>query len=179
MLEGPFRKDKKFIRFCNDSVVHLIRFEGDGKKTVEVKLGQGKKAVRSAHLPQFTIDEIDTNNQDIIDFVRGEGAPNQYSLPRLEIWSADKKSLHQQAKRGRLIPNAEIVAAAKRAQKKLGKPMSRKSYLLLVAAAKAVEQADETGDKRPALRALRAASAVKDATAAAKEELAELKAALE
>lgn len=177
MLEGPFRNDRKFIRFCNDNVVHLIRFEGDDKKTVEVKGKDGKTELRCAHLPQLTIDQVDEINRDIVNHVRGDEAPMAYGLPRLEIWTFDKKPLHQQGKRGRGISAAVIIAAAKAAQKKLGKPMSRKSYLVVAEAVKAVERAlDEKkpADREAAKRALAKAGRIKDLTPAAKEALASL-----
>ncbi len=177
MLEGPFRKDRKFIRFCNESVVHLIRFEGGDKKTVEVKRKDGKTELRSAHLPQLTIEQIEEIGRDVVNDLRGDDAPMSYGLPRLEIWRFDKTSLHQQGKRGRGIPTAEIVAAIKAAQKKLGKPMSRKSFLLVDAALKAAERAldsEKPADRTAAVRALEKAGRLKDLTPAAKEALADL-----
>ncbi len=127
MLEGPFSTDKKFIRYCNDNVIHIVYLQGPKKVTVKVK-EDGLVEERCKYVPQLTAKQIDDIGQAVIEDLRDEKAPNKWRCPRVEIWSADRKPLVIHERPSRSIPNQFILKAIKEAQKKLGPSMSRKGF---------------------------------------------------
>jgi len=127
MLEGPFRKDRKFIRFCNQNIIHIVYLQGPKKETVKIK-EDGLLEERCKWVPQLTPAQINEVGQDVIEELRDKKAPSKWRCPRFEIWSADRKPLVIHEAPSQFIPSKVILKAIKEAQKKLGPFMTRKLY---------------------------------------------------
>jgi len=172
MLEGPFSTDKKFIRFMNESVVHFVYLQGPKKDTVKVKVGDEVEE-RSKFVPQLTPETIDEIGRDMMTWLRSEDAIKDWPCPRFEIWSADKKLLHEFGQRSRFIPPKPIMNAVKQAMKALGPSMTLKAYKKARALLDQADAALDKGESTAAKKLLGQLEKEKALTPAFRREIAE------
>lgn len=172
MLMGPFSTDRKFIRYCNNNVIHIVYLQGPKKATVKVKEDDVEEE-RCKYVPQLTAKQIDDVGQAVIEDLRDEKAPKEWRCPRVEIWSADRKPLVLHERPSRSIPNQFILKAIKEAQAKLGLSMSRKVYKKAMGLLDRVDRALAEANLEAGKKTLDALDRLKGLTPACKAEIQE------
>jgi len=172
MLEGPFSTDKKFIRFMNEKVVHFVYLQGAKKETINVKV-DGEIEVRSRFVPQLSPETIDEIGRDMMTWLRSEDAIKDWPCPRFEIWTANKKMLHEFGQRSHFIPPKPIMDAVKQAQKALGPAMTLKAYKKAKALLDQADAALEKGDPPAAKKLLDQLEKERGLTPAFRQEITE------
>lgn len=170
MLEGPFSKDRKFIKFCNENVVHFVYLQGAKKERVEVT-EDGETESRSRYVPQLTPAEIDEVGKDMMNLLRHADAIQDWRCPRFEIWSPDKKLLHAFGPGSRSIPNQQIQAAIVEAQRKMGPGMPLKLYRRAQGVLEAVDRAIAAKRLEEAGKKLNEVAGLKGLTTAFRDEI--------